>query len=199
MDNPKAPSRPPQPHELVVAPVGAVLQELGVTYWDALLVGDGSGSGWHQGCGWASVLIDKSTNQRKLFTGAMNPGTVNRAELLAYLHAMDWYSNGPGKERLKHLNKVRPGSIVQVHVITDSELTVKQGQGLACRKVNSAYWAGIDEITRKGFKIHWHWMSRDKIGLNQLTDHISREARKAVEALQPPPGTSIYDFNPEQG
>jgi hypothetical protein len=43
--------------------------------WDVLIIGDGSGTGWSEPCGWASVLHERYSNMRQLFTGAMNHGT----------------------------------------------------------------------------------------------------------------------------
>jgi hypothetical protein len=180
-----------------MAPVGQVLGELGVAPdgWDALLVGDGSGISWDRGCGWATVLIDHYTNLRKDFRGAMMPGTVYLSELLAYFHALLWYIRGPGKIRLRSLLHNKPGERVKVHIITDNESVALQGRGEYSRKMSEEVWAGMDAIAMKGYELHWHWMRRDSLGLNQLVDHLSRESRIAVEGVKLPQNTSIYDFN----
>ena len=58
---------------LAFAPLQTVLDHLGVkeTDWDVVIIGDGSGSDWQSPCGWASVLIDKETRNRKVFYGAI--------------------------------------------------------------------------------------------------------------------------------
>ena len=49
-------------------PSGVIrLKHLKIDQWDALIVGDGSGTGWKQGAGWAAVLIDHTSFARKLF------------------------------------------------------------------------------------------------------------------------------------
>jgi hypothetical protein len=180
-----------------MAPIGEVLSELGVTDWDVLIVGDGSGVGWDRGCAWASVLIEHYSMRRAVFKGVWDPGTVGIAELSAYFHALVAYASGPGKTRLHDLLQSRSDARVQVHVITDNETIVRQGLGVYSRKANAPVWAGIDYVVSTGYRVHWHFLKRDRLGLNQLVDHLSRECRKAVEAIQPPPGTGPYDYNPD--
>jgi ribonuclease HI len=187
------------PDQLQTATIGQVLAELHVFDWDVLIVGDGSGTSWERGCGWASVLIEHYSNRRKTFNGAMSVGTVNIGEVLPYVQAMSWYSRGPGKARLhdRRTNGVPDGrEMLHVHVITDSEVVANQGNNPERRKSNTEWWAALDHIASKGYLIHWHWMARDRLGLNVLTDHLSRASRVAIEAVDLPPETSVYDFNP---
>ena len=184
------------------------MKALGVAddQWDALLVGDGSGVSWDIGCGWATVLVDHYSGYRKLFVGAMDPGTVYIGELMAYFHAMLWYSRGPGLERLNRLRgggntgrPVRPDARVNVHVVTDCETVARQGLLKYSRKANAEVWVALDSLCHQGFKLHWHWVRRDTLGLNKLVDHLAGRGRRAAEAggaVGPPEGTSIYDFNP---
>ncbi len=166
--------------------------------WDLLLAGDGSGQGWDFGCGWGCVLVDHKTFDRKLFYGAMNVGTIGIAELFPYIHAMTWYSRLLGKKRLKELQEIRKSSqTLKVHIITDSEITAKQGNGVAKRETNAEFWASIDYFNRFGYSFKWHWLERDTIGLNALTDHISREARISLHG-DLPEGSTIYDFSPSE-
>lgn len=192
-----------------VAPVSEIVKALGVAadQWDVVLVGDGSGVSWDIGCGWATVLIDHYEGYRKLFVGAIDPGNVHLAELMAYFHAMMWYSRDTGLKRLNRLRgggstgqPIRPDARVNVHVITDNETVAKQGQLKYSRKANAEIWTALDFLCRPGFKMFWHWVRRDTIGLNKLVDALAGRARKAVEAVaavRPPAGTTIYDFNPE--
>lgn len=166
--------------------------------WDLLLIGDGSGQSWDMGCGWACVLIDHFNAKRKLFYGGMNSGTIGIGELFPYVHAMMWYSRGPGKKRLEQLQAQfgTPQSI-KVHVITDNEIVSKQGNGDAKRSTNIELWSSFDHFARLGYSFKFHWLGRDTIGLNALTDHISREARKSLERIHLPEGSSIYDYSPD--
>ena len=168
--------------------------------WDVLIIGDGSGQGWSFGCGWASVLIDHFSAQRKLFYGGMNSGTIGLAELFPYFHAMLWYSRGPGSKRMQRLlAQYGYAQEIKVHIITDSDITAKQGNGKAARKTNIELWAAMDMFTRLGYKFTFHWVRRDNVGLNMLVDHIAREARRSLENIELPEGTSIYDVSPDGG
>lgn len=171
---------------------------IGSKDWDVVLVGDGSGQNWEMGCGWSCVLIDHYSAQRKLFFGGMSCGTIGLAELFPYFHAMLWYSRGPGRKRLKTLQG-RHGiaKLLNVHIITDSAVTANQGNGQARRNTNCELWTAMNQFHRMGYNFKWHWLERDTIGLNALTDHISRESRKNLENVQLPEGASIYDFNPD--
>ena len=66
----------------LLAAIPDILNKLQIDDWDVLLIGDGSGAGWNllSGCGWASVLIDKYSNNHKIFMGATTPGTITIGE-----------------------------------------------------------------------------------------------------------------------
>jgi len=184
----------------------SLLNELNIKSWDVLLVGDGSGSGWDIGIGWSCIIIDKHTKARKLIHGGGSTGTVNIAELMAYVHAMLWYSSHIGKE----VRKNYPKKFIDVHVITDSRVVANQGNKVAERKLdglaNRALWASISDIARQGYKFHWHWVERLTSELNWAADQMAGSARKAVKncvLTEDVPdedgkyrGVSIYDINP---
>lgn len=191
-------SRPQRQHDpLATAPLGQVLSELCITDWDVAIFGDGSGSGWDTSSGWAAVLIDRHQSGRKYFNGAINIGTAYLAELFPYLHAMLWYSRGPGKAHMAGLRQHGIYRPIRVHCITDSEILANQGNGAADRKAARELWLAMDSFVTRGYQFHWHWYGRDRIGLNMLTDHLSRESRIAVSNVVPPGGTTVYDYNPD--
>lgn len=180
------------------ATLGEVLTSLGIHDWDVVVFGDGSGVGRARGCGWCVVLVDHFTGARKQFRGAMDPGTVNIAEMLPYHQALEWYHEaGPGKQRL-YDRRLASGPVrkLHVHVISDSEVVVNQGNNPDKRKANGSWWAAIDFLADKGYQLHWHWMGRDRTALNMYCDHISRQSREAVEGVEEPPDISIYELNP---
>ena len=189
---------------LRTAMLGQVLAELGIYDWDVLIVGDGSGTSWDRGAGWSAVLVDHYLGRRKLFYGGMNAGTVTIGEVLPYVHAMSWYSRGVGKERLHARRTDGSGrNYLHVHIITDSALVASQGndpqEQVVRRKANREWWAALDSIIAMGYQMHWHWMARDRLGLNMLTDHLSRTSRQAIEAISLPEGVDVYDLNPGPG
>jgi ribonuclease HI len=182
-----------------------VLENLKITDWDLLLIGDGSGHGWGIGCGWSCVIIDRFTLSRKLLFGAANSGTVNIAELMAYVHAMLWFAGKHGSEprKLKH------GHPLNVHVITDSRVIAQQGTNIETGSedvANRALWMAMKAISRSGYCFHYHWVERMTIELNWAADQLAGKARIAlndlvledfqVDADGNYPELSVYDLNP---
>ena len=149
--------------------------------WDLLIIGDGSGSNWTRESGWASISIDRVTRERRVWVGSMNRGTVNFAEMMAYLQPLNWYASVELNKRKKSGN-VR---FRNVHIITDSKYCREQGSKKALLpKKNSVLWKMFDGFQRHGILLHWHWVPRDTVELNIYADKISKVARKAIEELQ---------------
>lgn len=140
----------------------------------------------------------KSGKRSPLLSGAFSAGTVNIAELMAGLQGLMWLDE---EGQAKQLRRER-GDFIDVHIVTDSELTVNQGNlKAACRGVTRVLWKSIREYEREGYRLHYHWYPRDQIQINVLCDHASRQARLAVEAitvgsLLGSDKFTIYDFNP---
>lgn len=158
---------------------------MGITTWDLLLVGDGSGSGWAQGCGWATTLVDRHTHDRWQFVGAMNMGSINLAELMPYLHALTWYHANGGRQRIHEL-----GRPLAVHVITDSQVIYQQGEAVAkldqpLPKVQEAQWAAMRQLTHMGYMLHYHWLERCTTALNWAADLLAGMSRKSLQSQTP--------------
>jgi len=157
-----------------------VLDRIGVQRWDLLIVGDGSGSGWGAPCGWGSVLVDRQTHGRQLFFGAMNLGSVNCAESMPYLHAVNWFDSQFGKERLK------ARGVLNVHVLTDSQTIATWGNRAMSQtgdlpRSNLAWWPAMKEYRRLGYQCHFHWAPRSTSTLNWTTDLVAGLARRALK------------------
>lgn len=179
------------------------LQRLKIEKWDWLLIGDGSGSNWGHECGWGCVAINRLTMDRPVFWGMMNRGTVNIAEMMAYLQALDFISAEEDK-RKKHSGRSRTRNI---HIITDSDYCCAQGSSdnLLPRK-NGARWRVFEDYQRHGLLLHWHHVCRTDVALNIYADAISKAARHLVKAhsVQSMVETNgngtvlrtVYDFNP---
>lgn len=166
----------------LVASVEQIATELNINYWDVLIVGDGSGSGWDKGTGWACVLLDRFSWHAKLFYGAINTGTITIGELFPYLHSLIWYfsSDGPGKDRI---NAVRlTGRALQVHIITDNSSVALGGNQPETRKANLELWAAMDTIRARGISLVFHHWRRDGVSLNILADEVARQSRVTIEA-----------------
>lgn len=186
-----------------------LLNHLRIQTWDVVIIGDGSGSGWDIGVGWAAGLVDRYSNARKLFFGGMNCGTVTLGEIFPYLHAMVWYvsKDGPGKARRKQA--AARGRCVEVHIITDSQVVVTHGSNPGSRRAHRELWASMDAYAHSGYNIHYHHVGRDVIDMNILMDEVARCAREALKNVVPtaieklqkaypglPSNVSIYDFSP---
>lgn len=156
----------------------SILKKLKIYTWDIILIGDGSGMKWNDEAGWASVSIERSTGERLLWTGAMNRGSVNFAEIMAYLQPLSWFLAREQAKRDKGI-KIK---IFNIHILTDSNYC--QIKGNSNQRVgikNAALWSTFDIFKRNGLLLFWHWIPRATYNLNILCDKISREARLLIK------------------
>jgi len=154
-----------------------LLQRFNIRKWDVLLIGDGSGTTWDKPVGWSVILLDLVTGRRQLLTGARNRGSINRVELQPYLEALAYHYYGLYKGNL-------PPRIIDVHVISDSEVTVKCGRGEYQRKTNNDLWCMLDFWKTKGYNLTWHYVKAHVPGepeAHVLTDKVAGESRKRME------------------
>lgn len=167
------------PRELI-SEIHQLTARLGITTWDVLLVGDGSGSGWDIGAGWASLLIDQQTWASRMFHGAVNIGTVTIGEIMPYVHGLMWYfsDDGPGRQRVSEL--VIAGRLLQVHIVSDNSSVVLNGNDHQTRRKNLPLWAALDCIQGFGAQLHFHHQARLENTLNLLCDEVSRQSRIGV-------------------
>jgi ribonuclease HI len=173
---------PPPPPELPDLP--ALLQRLRIVRWDVLIIGDGSGTGWQDGAGWALTLIDRQTRLFKQLKGAMDGASINVVEMMPIIHGLSWFHAQIGRERLKQITPLH------VHVISDSEVTVAHGQQTAdltqmLPKHNTLLWAAVREFQRCGYCLHFYWLGRSTTPLNQAADVVASLARRVALSRQP--------------
>ena len=152
----------------------ALCQSLEITDgWDLLLVGDGSGSNWRRGAGWATVAIEKRAVARRVFYGAMSSGTNNVAETMAYVHPLLFYAAQNMRDPWR------------VHVITDSEYVATNGnrigRGSLAVGTHDIVWSMLWALSRRGWSLQWHHAHRGQIALNVYVDMLSRGARIMLE------------------
>jgi hypothetical protein len=154
--------------------------------WDIILVGDGSGSRWGYGGGWASILFDKKTNARKTHWGSLSDTTINICELNPYIFALMWYHRGPAAELRAQKRRDQPNRLptINVHIVTDCEIIAKQGQRKANREANAALWAAFDVFERQGFRFTFHHIPRDLFTANRVCDILSKDMRHLIEAIE---------------
>lgn len=178
-----------------------LLTRLHIKEWDFLVVGDGSGSNWGYPAGWAAVSIENTTLARQEWWGTVNRGTVNFAEIMAYMQFLNWLG---AREDDRRANGKRR-RVLNVHIITDSQYCERTGSSAVKGNVrkNSVLWAAFDVFARQGILLHWHWLKREDIALNQYADKLSKLARglakrhnlrKRLERN----GRTLHQHNPDE-
>jgi ribonuclease HI len=160
-----------------------VCARLGIDDWDLLLVGDGSGSRWGYQMGWACVAMERDSFDRRVFYGGANDGTVNFAEMMAYLAPLAWYLN---KVTIGRREDKTAYSVKNVHIITDSEHVETKGNAAASvtSPANTVLWAAFELINRQGIRLHWHHVKRETVGLNVFCDVLSKAGRHLIQDVQ---------------
>jgi ribonuclease HI len=137
------------------------------------MIGDGSGSTFNRGCGWATWVFRRHHSQPNVVFGGYNYGTNNIAEIMAYLQGLLWYES-----QIKN-----DGHDRQVHIVTDSEYVAGRGKHPGSRKKHRSLWAALDTYPRRGIMLNWHWLLRDRCLYNMEADALSRHARINLEEL----------------
>lgn len=164
--------------------------------YDYLIFGDGSGLQWKDSVGWASVSIERLTDERRVWVGSMNHGTVNVAEIMAYLQPLSYFLS---TEQTKRDNGEKIKTY-KVHIITDSDYCRFMGNSFKGKsKVkNPALWSAFEIFKRYGFVLFWHWIPRASCDLNIYCDDLSRMARTHSKgynirsAMEP----GVYGYDP---
>lgn len=149
----------------------------GITTWDVLMIGDGSGTTWHHSVGWAVVVADSDLTTTDLLTGGSNTGTINAVELLPYLYGLRYHYY-----RLYGGKLQRP---LDVHILSDSELTVNVGSGRYAGKKNADLWSLVDFWKTQGYNIHWHYTPahvEGELEVHRFVDQVAFETRQAMES-----------------
>jgi hypothetical protein len=196
-----------RPEPQGVATIAGLTKQLGITAWDAIIVGDGSGQGWDMGTGWACGLVDRYSGAAKLFYGSMNVGTVTIGEMMPYIHALLWYTDGDGPGKKRRKEALRAGRSLQIHIITDSEVVAKAGTNVTSRHAHPMLWAAYDACAAQGYTLVFHHVRRNQVNLNVLVDELSRCARQDLQGTQAraiaelqrrypgvPSDATVYDF-----
>lgn len=177
--------RTPAPVQAENELLSAVMQRLGNPACDVFIVGDGSGSGWAEACGWAATLIDLRNQARRFFYGGMDCGSINFAEAMPYVQALTWYDVHYGKQMLKQLGHLN------VHILTDSQVIARWGNAAVHASEHLprkmiALWATVRELRRLGYHCKFHWAPRMTTELNWAADLIAGISRREImNAMDP--------------
>lgn len=160
-------------------PLQPLLDKLGITDWDILIAGDGSGNSWDAACGWCAILIDRHTRGRRVSYGAVNQGSINFAETLPYLQLLTWFDQHHGKTRLE--SKM----VLTVHIVTDSQVVANWGTaamsaGTKTPRKQGPFWAAMRYLRSIGYVCHFHWAPRQTTQMNWAADLVAGLARAAM-------------------
>lgn len=149
----------------------ALQVELGAGDYDLMLVGDGSGTRAGEAAGWACLAHYRPSGSVRVFTGSVSSGTNNYAELAPYLHAL-WVFDSAAR-------KAGNRGPFRVLVVSDSELTVRCGDGSYRRQANLSLWAALDYFVASGYVLTWRHVPRNSNPVSKEADRLAGEARLA--------------------
>lgn len=147
---------------------------VGAGEWDGILVTDGSATTYDKTAGWAGVLIEARSLQRRTFYGGFSGGTNNVAELMAVVQTLFALSAEKAAEKIGGY---------RLHVVADSQYVVdglnKDDMYLKSGSANRGLWFAVQGCRRDGIVCTGHLIPRDTIPLNQLAHALANIARKA--------------------
>lgn len=152
-----------------------LLQKLGHPPCDVLIVGDGSGTGWEDGCGYSCVLIDLRQRTRVLLYGGAKPAPITYAELAPYIHAFMWHNKCMRQDR----------SIQNTIVVTDSQYVATAANNVAADIHDDELMMATQMLAaarRLGYAFSFIWQPRIDNGGNYISDLIAGMCRREIMA-----------------
>jgi hypothetical protein len=163
--------------------MAALAEELDLPPFTLLLVGDGSGSVYAEPAGWCCTAYDAVRHQVYVHAGAVTGGSTNFAELMPYLQALYFHHSQEAKARKE--DKQRPLIEHIVCVVSDSEVTVRCGQGRYLRRANGFLWEAVGWFERNGYTLSWHHARRGSNEWNAFAEGVGEEARRLMAGFTP--------------
>lgn len=152
-----------------------LVNDLGLPEFDLLLVGRGCGTVHTNSAGWSCVSYDARLQTVTLHAGATTGATCNFVELYPYVHALWSYQNDHPKEI---------GRVHRVSIISDSEVTVRCGNGQYRRRANGCLWAAIEYFERSGYVIDWRHVRHGSNDWNAFVHATAGAARGEIIRLK---------------
>lgn len=153
-----------------------IIADLGLPGNAALyLLGDGSGNIADAPAGWCVYAYNRLAQTVTRLTGAVSHGTNNFAELMPYVHAL-WHYH---VMRFGNQERGPASTPIPVYVVSDSEVTVRQGNGLYRRSCNSCFWDAISWFEKNNYSPLWRHVRRNTTPVHQACDLIAGQKRLA--------------------
>ena len=134
----------------------------------AYLFVDGSCSTATQIGAWTAIAV--SPSYRKILYGSEYPTTISRCELLPIINGLRYIRDNWAFY-----------AQYTVHVISDSEYTVKTLNGLNDRHKNKDLWDLVD-IVSKSMQVQYTWQERNSLYYMSVCDDIAGYIRRATTA-----------------
>jgi len=154
--------------------LSTLLQTYGIPAWDAVVIGDGSGTTRENSCGWAAVLYEYDIAEPRWFHGGFNSGTNNTAELLAVLQPlMDLTSRKRGTKPNGLLTHVFSDSLYVVNGLNADSSLLHASTASANREL----WLALHGTRRNGLVIVAHHVPRDTVLWQKQAHDLANEAR----------------------
>jgi hypothetical protein len=163
--------------------MAALAEELSLPPFTLLLVGDGSGSVYAEPAGWCCAAYDAVRHRVYVHAGAVTGGSTNFAELMPYLQALYFHHSQEVKARKE--DRYRDLIDHTVCVLSDSEVTVRCGQGRYARRANGFLWEAIGWFERNGYSLTWQHVRRGSNEWNAFADAVGQEARRQMAEFTP--------------
>lgn len=150
--------------------------------WDAIVITDGSGTGWEHAIGWGAAVIEKGKIGLQLRSGAASHGTNNVAEIMAAFMPLFEFAEAEYGQR--------PDGFL-VHVISDSQYVVSALAGVEeggaewamGYSANRSLWLAVLGAVRKGIRIKAHYVPRGLLNFNKLCHDLANASRKRQAAV----------------
>lgn len=150
-----------------------IAQNLGVSEFDLMLIGDGSGTTIEKECAAACFSYDRDLYQVRRHYCTFSHGTNNFAELVPYVHAL-WV--------LSYLQPAK--ELRRIVIISDSEVIVRQGQGRYARNSNTCLWAAIKQLEQESYVITWVHVPRNSNPISTACDRLAKILKKHLTTHQ---------------
>lgn len=159
--------------------------------WDAVIIGDGSGTTWDKSAGCASLLLEKEALEARPFFAGLSHGTNIVAEILAILQPL-LYLKENRKLARNHGYRVIAFSDCQHVVETLNTLDLAKAQRA---KANRPLWMCLADLLRTGISLRAQHMPRNSLPAATFAHEAANQARRTMVGLH---GTRLLQSAPHQ-
>ena len=155
-------------------------------YWDLIMVGDGSGSGWESPGGWCGIMLERDretglVKYHKPAIGGVNRGSINWLEAMPYWHMLREYN---------HNTETAPP--IDVFIFSDSKWVVEAMSGKFRLKSHRDMRAVFRMYQQDGYRLNWTHVPREVLALNSLADRIATTGREYMTMPDTPSVKGVF-------